>query len=179
VQVVIRAVRLEDASAMLDIYAPYVERTAISFEEEVPALDTFRERVAAVSRTHPWLVAESDGVIAGYAYGTQHRSRASYRWSVEVAVYVGDRFQRAGLGRALYTELFEELRAQEFVNAYAGITLPNDASVRLHESVGFRPIGVFERIGFKLGRWHDVGWWGLRLREDEHPAEPVPPDPEP
>jgi phosphinothricin acetyltransferase len=95
---------------------------------------------------------------------------------VETAVYVSERFHRAGVGRALYAELFAELRAQGFMNAYAGITLPNDASVRLHQAVGFRPVGVFERIGFKLGRWHDVGWWQLRLADDDHPAEPMPPD---
>ena|SRR5688572_19097944 len=157
---------------MLAIYAPYVERTAISFEEEVPTISAFAERVAGIQKVYPWLVAW-DGAVIGYAYASQHRARASYRWCVDVAVYVDGRAHRRGAGRALYSDLLDRLRASNYVNAYAGITLPNDASVRLHESFGFTRIGVYSRTGFKMGRWHDVGWWQLRLREDDQPAEPL------
>ena len=157
---------------MVAIYAPYVDESAVSFEEIVPSEEELGARIESGSRTHPWLVAELGGEVAGYAYASVHRTRAAYRWSVEVSAYVGARFHRSGIGRALYLELFDRLRARHFVNAYAGITLPNDASVRFHQALGFEPIGVFERIGFKLGRWHDVGWFALRLREDDSPADP-------
>jgi L-amino acid N-acyltransferase YncA len=173
VTVRIREAQPTDAAAMVAIYAPYVVQNAVSFEEIVPSAAEFAARIENGSRTHPWLVAELDGEIAGYAYASSHRARAAYRWCVEVSVYIGARFRRAGLGRALYRALFERLRERGFVNAYAGITLPNDASVRLHEALGFSPIGVFERIGFKQGRWHDVGWYALRLREDEQPDDPT------
>jgi phosphinothricin acetyltransferase len=163
---------------MLEIYAPFVAGTATSFEEQVPAVEAFRDRVTATTRTHPWVVAEVGGAIAGYAYASQHRVRAAYRWSTEVAVYVGPAFHRAGVGRALYSELIARLRAQRFVNAYAIITLPNDPSVRFHESLGFERCGLYPRAGFKHGRWHDVGWWALRLAEVDRPDDPLPPDPQ-
>ncbi len=171
----IRSVRADDTEAMRSIYAPFVESSGVSFEEAVPDETTFRARVESGARTHPWLVAELDGRLAGYAYASVHRARAAYRWSAEVSVYVAEGFRRAGLGRALYLELFERLRALGYLNAFAGITLPNPASVRLHESLGFEPVGVFRRIGFKHGRWHDVGWYALRLGEDDHPSEPRSP----
>ncbi len=171
----IRAATGEDAAAMREIYAPWITESAVSFEEQVPSVEAFRERIVIGSETHPWLVAELDGEVAGYAYASPHRTRSAYRWCVEVSAYVGERFRRAGVGRALYLALFARLREQGFANAYAGITLPNPSSVALHESVGFKAIGVFEKIGFKHGRWHDVGWWGLRLREEDQPGEPMKP----
>jgi phosphinothricin acetyltransferase len=120
-------------------------------------------------------VCEVDGDVTGYAYASPHRARAAYRWSVDTSVYVGERWRRSGVGRDLYASLFSVLAAQGFVNAYAGIALPNPASVRLHEAVGFTSIGVYEGVGYKLGRWHDVGWWQRALKPaPETPDEPIP-----
>jgi phosphinothricin acetyltransferase len=124
-------------------------------------------------RTLPWLVSERDGALVGYAYGSVHRTRAAYRWSVDVSVYVDRSVHRAGIGRALYAELLETLTRLGYYNAFAGITLPNAASVGLHEAMGFRPVGIYRNVGHKFGRWHDVGWWQLPLREPSpDPAEP-------
>jgi L-amino acid N-acyltransferase YncA len=162
-----------DAAACLEIYAPYVSETPVSFEEEVPSLAEFAERMRAMQATHPWLVFEDEGRVAGYAYGTVHRARAAYRWTAEVTVYVAPSRQRGGIGRHLYGELFARLRAQGFQLAVAGITLPNEASVGFHEALGFEPVGIYRGIGWKLGSWHDVGWWQLQLRDphDEPPGE--------
>ena len=115
------------------------------------------------------------GAVIGYAYGSQHRDRSAYAWSAEVSAYVHAGTQRAGVGRALYTSLFAVLSLQGFRSAYAGITLPNVASVRLHEAVGFKPVGVYHDIGYKLGRWHDVAWFERAL--GPHEADVRPPGP--
>lgn len=164
-----RRVGASDARPILEIYAPYVSDSATSFELVPPDLVEMERRIEAGRDQYPWLVFEQDRQVIGYAYGSAHRTRAAYRWSVEVSVYVHPRAQRSGVGRALYAGLFDLLRRQGYVNAYAGITLPNPASVSLHESFGFVPVGVFERIGFKFGRWHDVVWLHLRLSEDPRP----------
>jgi L-amino acid N-acyltransferase YncA len=162
-----------DAAACLAIYAPYVEATPISFEEEAPGLETFAGRIRSAQQRHRFLVAEDAGAIAGYAYAGVHRTRAAYRWTTEVAVYVARERHRSGVGRRLYENLFDRLREQNYRLAVAGVTLPNDASVGLHEALGFRKVGVFPRIGWKFGRWHDVGWWSLDLHApaDEPPDE--------
>jgi L-amino acid N-acyltransferase YncA len=164
-----------DSAALLAIYAPFVEGTTVSFETEVPSLQVMRQRVADALGHAPWLVARIDGRVAGYAYAVPHRSRASYQWSVDVSVYVDPAFQRQGVGRRLYLRLFELMRAQGYFNAYAGIVLPNNGSVGMHEAVGFRPVGVYQHVGFKLGRWHDVGWWQLALRPADGPPGPLRP----
>jgi len=168
-----------DAAACAAIYAPHVVASAVSFEEVPPDAGQMAARIARVAATHPWLVCERGGEIAGFAYGSPHRERAAYRWAADVSVYVGDGHRRAGVGRALYAALFERLRAQRLRVACAGITLPNDASVALHESLGFEPVGVYRGIGFKAARWRDVGWWQLRLLPDGDgdgpPPEPLPP----
>lgn len=166
-----------DAAACVAIYAPYIDGGATSFEEEPPTVAAFSERIARISKTYPWLVVEREGEVAGFAYACPHRERPAYRWAVEVSVYVAAEQQRRGCGRALYGELFERLRRQRFQIACAGITLPNDASVALHESLGFVPVGVYRRIGWKAGAWHDVGWWQLELAPagEAIPAEPLPP----
>ena len=133
---------------------------------------------AAISRTHPWLVAERDGAVAGYSYASPHHDRPGYRWAADVAVYVDARRQRGGVGRELYEGLLPLLARQRLHVACAGIALPNDASVALHRAVGFEPVGVYRAIGFKRGRWLDVGWWQARLRparDGEPPAEPLAP----
>jgi phosphinothricin acetyltransferase len=156
-----------------EIYRPIVEHTAISFETTPPSVAEMRQRLASAIVTLPWLVAESGESVFGYAYGSPHRARAAYRWSVDTSVYVASAWQRQGVGRALYATLIERLAALGYVNAFAGITLPNLASVALHESVGFAPVGVFRSVGYKLGAWRDVGWWALQLTE--LPSEPDEP----
>jgi len=168
-----------DAATCVAIYAPYVEAGATSFEEEPPGPVEFAERIASMATRYPWLVAEHEGEVVGYAYACPHRARPAYRWAVEVSVYVAAGQRRRGCGRALYTELVERLRRQRFHVACAGITLPNDASIALHESIGFVPVGVYRRIGWKDGAWRDVGWWQLELSPpgDGRPPEPLPPEP--
>jgi L-amino acid N-acyltransferase YncA len=162
-----------DAAACLAIYAPYVRETPVSFEEDTPTLEEFSERIRAAVATHAWLVCEDDdGHITGYAYGGVHRTRAAYRWTTEVTVYVDRSRQRAGIGRRLYERLFERLRGLGFQLAVAGITLPNDASVGLHRAVGFQPVGVYTGVGWKMGHWHDVSWWQLELQSPR--PEPPP-----
>jgi phosphinothricin acetyltransferase len=123
-----------------------------------------RFRIAKVLEEFPWLVCEEDGEILGYVYASRHRERPAYQWSVDVTAYIAERHRRKGVGRALYTSLFELLRLQGFYHAYAGITLPNPGSVGLHEAMGFQPVGVYRAVGFKCGEWHDVGWWQLELQ---------------
>lgn len=152
-----------DAGACAAIYAPFVAESAVSFEEVAPDAAELSARIAATQATHPWLVAESGGEVIGFAYACPHRARAAYRWSADVSAYVASGSRRAGAGRALYAELLGRLSAQGFHVACAGITLPNEASVALHESFGFEPVGVYREIGWKAGAWRDVGWWQLRL----------------
>jgi phosphinothricin acetyltransferase len=146
-----------------------------SFEEFAPDGREMAQRIERTLRTHPFLVAELDDAVVGYAYaGPHHHTRAAYRWATDVSVYIDASARRQGVGTALYSRLFEILRAQNLVIACAGITLPNDASVALHEAHGFRRVGVYSPIGFKAGAWHDVGWWQLELASpDGRPAEPV------
>jgi L-amino acid N-acyltransferase YncA len=167
-----------DAAACAAIYAPAVTETAASFEEIVPSATEMAARIAEVSAGWPWLVAEIDGAVVGYAYGSRHRARAAYRWAVDVTVYIDGAHLRRGLGRALYPPLLELLAGQGFVAACAGIALPNPGSVALHEGLGFTPVGAFREVGFKFGRWWDVGWWQRTLRArpaHEPPAEIRPP----
>jgi L-amino acid N-acyltransferase YncA len=172
----VRPVAEPDAERIQAIYAPIVQSTHVSFETEAPTVEETRERIRAKSAHYPWLAAVDGEVLAGYAYAARHRERAAYRWCVEVSVYVHATYRGKGVGKELYLSLFERLRAQGFVNAFAGITLPNEASVGLHESLGFQPVGVYRGIGFKLGAWHDVGWWHLVLQEPpETPEEPRAP----
>ncbi len=171
----VRVARPEDAERIAAIYAPYVESTPITFEVDPPSATEVRERVERIQARWPWLVWEESGRVLGYAYAGEHRTRAAYRWCVEVAVYVDAGAHRRGVGRALYGVMLAMLVRQGFRNAYAGITLPNPASVALHEAVGFVPVGVYRRVGWKLGAWHDVGWWSRDLApHDLEPSEPVP-----
>lgn len=168
----IRAATTADAPSIAAIYRPYVEDSVISFEEVAPDAAEIVRRMTAGAL--PWLVAVRDGSVVGYAYAGAHRSRAAYRWGVDVSVYLADGERRRGTGRALYAQLLAVLRDLGYVRAYAGITLPNPASVGLHEAMGFTPVGVYHRVGFKRGAWHDVGWWQLSLSDDIEgpPSEP-------
>src|SRR5688500_12472648 len=171
----IRSIELSDASAVREIYAPFVSDSATSFELVPPDIAAMEQRIRELTVQYPWLVFEADGTVLGYAYASSHRTRWAYQWCVEVSVYVHERARRRGVARALYGALFDVLRRQGYVNAYAGITLPNPSSVGLHESLGFVPIGVYSRVGFKFGRWHDVAWLELRLTGDaEPPNDPLP-----
>jgi L-amino acid N-acyltransferase YncA len=169
-----------DATACAAIYAPYVESTVISFEDVPPDAVEFAHRIEKYAATHQFLVAEDEGgAVVGYAYACEWAARPAYRWSVEVSVYVDSARRKAGVGRALYAELFDRLRAQGFRVAVAGVTLPNPASIGLHEGMGFEPIGVLRDIGWKSGAWRDVGYWQLYLQPlgEGAPAEPLPPGP--
>lgn len=164
-----------DAVAVAEIYRPAVEDGLASFEEVAPDAIAMAARIGATLERLPWLVAELGEEVVGYAYASPHHVRPGYRWSVNVSVYVHDGFSGRGLGRALYDELFALLRRQGFVNAYAGITQPNPASVALHEAMGMRRIAVYERVGWKHGAWHDVAWYALRLADPaDPPADPIP-----
>jgi len=169
----IRLARYADAEAILAIYAPIVRDTAISFELEPPSLAEVQRRIEDTSPVFPWLVHDSDGRVMAYAYASRHRQRAAYRWAVDVSVYVAPDVRRQGLGRALYAALLGLLTDLGYYTAFAGIALPNQPSVMFHEALGFRPVGFYRNVGFKLGKWQDVGWWGCPLRAYE--GEPEPP----
>lgn len=170
----IRTASADDGAAVAAIYAPYVRETAISFEEDPPSPQEMAARIAHTLQTHPFLVCEEGGTVLGYAYAGPHNPRAAYRWSAAVSVYVAQHAHRQGVGRRLYLDLFAILRRQRLHALFAGVTLPNDKSVGLHEALGFRPLGTYREVGFKLGRWHDVGYWRLGLREGPPEGEPVP-----
>lgn len=160
----IRLATEQDATQILAIYAPIIKDTVISFEEEIPTELEIQSRIKDISETHPWLVCEDRGEVIGYAYASAHHSRIAYQWSVNVSVYIQSQYRGMGVGKALYSSLFPMLVMQGFYNAYAGITLPNPASVGLHEAMGFKRVCVYERVGFKHGAWRDVGWWHLVLQ---------------
>ena len=173
----IRLATAADGAALAAIYAPAVRDRATSFELEPPDGDEMARRVERLTARTPWLVLERDARVLGYAYASPHRDRPAYQWSVEVSAYVHADAHRAGVGRALYTSLFAVLALQGFRNAYAGITLPNDASEGMHRALGFAPVGVFRGVGYQLGAWHDVVW--LERAIAPHDAEPAPPVPLP
>lgn len=162
-----------DAAAVAAIYADAVASTLASFEEVPPDAAEMARRIGDTLRRMPWLVAELDGDVIGYAYAAPHHARPGYRWSVNLSAYVAPGHRGRGVGKRLYAHLLDILRLQGLVNAYAGVTLPNPASERLHEAIGMRRFAVYRRVGFKFGAWHDVAWYELRLAE---PAEP-PPEP--
>jgi phosphinothricin acetyltransferase len=172
---IIRMATLDDAGQIAAVYAPSVTSTVISFEMEPPGSAEMTRRVTEALVKYPWLVAVRDGEVLGYARGGQYKDRAAYQWSVETSVYIRTTAHRSGLGRGLYGVLFDLLVRQGFFMAYAGVTLPNPASVGLHESLGFTPVGVYQAAGYKFGAWHDVGWW-------QRPLQPLvfgPPAPRP
>lgn len=171
----IRLAEPADAPAIERIYAPIVRDTHISFETRPPNVDEIASRISNTLRQYPWLVCLIDGQLAGYAYASAFRSRYAYQWTAETTVYVHKDFQRRGIARALYHALIAILRAQGYCMAIGVIALPNPASIRAHEALGFRKIGIFEKVGFKANHWRDTGWWQLELRP--MPASPQPPRP--
>jgi phosphinothricin acetyltransferase len=170
---VVRDATERDAHACAAIYAPYVTGTAISFEAEPPSDLQMAQRIEDSSRTHAWLVLEDDGRVVGYAYGGPFHRRAAYRWACEVSVYLELGRRRTGGGRLLYQALLERLAQRGFRMALAGMTLPNEASVGLHRAMGFESAGIYRRIGFKDGEWHDVAWMQRPLADGaDPPREP-------
>ncbi len=160
----VRAARAADANAMVAIYNYYIEQSVVTFEEQPIAADELARRVAAVQADGlPWLVAERERQVVGYAYATPWRARSAYRYSVETTVYVAHDAHRQGIGRGLYEALFASLRNTSARIAIGGITLPNAASVALHEAMGMEKVAHFREVGFKFDQWLDVGYWQCRL----------------
>jgi len=161
---VIRDARIEDAAAIVGIYNHYVTNTVVTFEEQPVAADDMASRIRDVSASAlPWIVAEDEGRIAGYAYATKWKARSAYRFAVETTVYLADGLGRKGLGSQLYGELFRLLKERGIHTAIGGIALPNDASIALHEKFGMRKVAHFTEVGFKFGRWVDVAYWQRAL----------------
>lgn len=169
----IRLATLADAADILEIYAPIVRGTHVSFETVVPSEAQIADRITRTLRQYPWLVCEIDAKLAGYAYASPFRSRAAYQWTAETTVYIHPNYQGRGVARALYNSLMAILREQGYRNAIGVIALPNDASVHAHEAIGFRKVGVIKSAGYKDGGWRDTGWWQLELQ----PLKPAPPPP--
>ena len=171
----LRVATVDDASAIADIYRPYVEETAITVEETPPDADEIAARMETTRSQYPWFVAERGEVLRGYAYAGELRKRAAYRWAVELSVYVDRNHHSEGFGYALYDALLSTLTEQGYGSGYGVITLPNPASVSFHERFGFERVALLSNVGYKLGEWHDVAWFEreLRSRRDE-PSEPTP-----
>ncbi|WP_249012391.1 GNAT family N-acetyltransferase [Conexibacter sp. DBS9H8] len=165
-----------DAAACVEIYRPFVIDSAVSFDISVPSVAEFTAKIAQLSQTHAFLVADDGGTVAGYAYSGPYRERAAYRWSAEVSVYVHPVYRGRGVGRRLYDALLALMRAQGMRTAIAGVTQPNPASMALHHSCGFRTVGVFERVGYKAGAWRDVAFLSLDLAPELDPLA-SPPEP--
>jgi L-amino acid N-acyltransferase YncA len=159
----IRAVTRDDAAAIAAIYAHYVTETVATFEEEAPDAAEMARRIATVVPAYPWLVAESGDAMLGYAYGRPYHTRAAYRWTCEAGIYLAHDQRARGVGTPLYEALLDDLTDRGFVAAIAAITVPNPQSERFHEKLGFEKVGVMEKIGFKRGKWRDVGYWQIGL----------------
>ena len=171
----IRVAEERDARAIAGIYAPAITDAVISFELTPPDAQEMLRRIVAVQRQYPWLVYEESDTVLGYVYASVHNERAAYRWSVDVTAYIRHDAHRRGIGRALYTALFEILVLQGYRTACAGITLPNTSSVQMHAVMGFTEVGVYHDVGYKFGKWHDVGWYERSLAAHVlEPPEPVP-----
>jgi L-amino acid N-acyltransferase YncA len=169
----IRVAEERDARAIAEIYAPAITDGVISFELAPPDAQEMSRRIVAIQRQYPWLVYEESKTVLGYVYASVHNERAAYRWSVDVTAYIRHDAHRRGIGRALYTALFEILVLQGYRTACAGVTLPNTASVQMHTAMGFKEVGVYHDVGYKFGKWHDVGWYERPLAE--HVLEPREP----
>lgn len=170
---VIRFARAEDAEAILGIYEEYIKNTAVTFEIEVPTIAAFKERMERITAQFPWLVCEVNGVIAGYAYASKHGERAAYRWSADLSVYINEAYHRKYIASELYGAVIDLLRKQGYFTVYAGVSTPNPKSEAFHEAYGFRCLGEFKNVGYKLGEWRGVAWYELPVAEYvEEPEEP-------
>lgn len=164
-----------DAADLVAIYGFYVTESVISFEYDVPTVAEFASRIRTIQQQFPYLIAELDGRLVGYAYASQHNDRTAYQWSANTSVYIHPDSHRRGTARQLYTRLFELLCQQGYYNVFAGITLPNPKSEAFHQAMGFERIGTYQNSGYKLGAWHSVAWFQRLLQP--YPANPVPPVP--
>ncbi len=171
--VLVRLAGPADGPALAEIYRPAVTDSVISFELDPPDAEEMVRRVAYTLERTPWLVCEVDGCVVGYAYAGRWRDRPAYQWSVEVSAYIREGARRMGVARTLYTSLFAVLKLQGFRSALAGITLPNDASVGVHTALGFKPVGVYHKVGYKYGAWHDTGWYEREIAP--HDLSPIAP----
>jgi len=170
----IRVATKEDAAGMLDIYTPFILNSGVTQETDVPSVEDFQQRIISNLAERPWLVCEIDHEIAGYAYAGKHRDRKGYQWCTEPSVYISEKHFGVGVAHALYTALFDILKIQGYVNAYAVITLPNDRSIAFHKKFGFAYLTTYEKIGYKLGQWHDVGWMQYEVNlHKENPGDPI------
>ena len=170
----IRVATKDDAAGMLEIYAPFILHSGITQETEVPSVEEFQERILSNLTERPWLVCEIDKQIAGYAYAGKHRDRKGYQWCTEPSVYISEKYFGLNVANALYAALFDILKLQGFVNAYAVITLPNDRSVAFHKKFGFNYLTTYKKIGYKLGQWHDVGWMQYDINfHNKDPKDPI------
>jgi L-amino acid N-acyltransferase YncA len=167
----IRPARKADATEILKIYTPYINNTAITFETEIPTIEEFTKRIETIQKHYPYLVCERDNQIIGYAYASQYRERSAYRYSIELSIYVDQKYRHQGIGTALYTHLFDTLQTYEFYTAYACITLPNESSIVLHQTFGFQEIGIFHHAGYKGGKWLDVIWMEKQLKKYDTPKQ--------
>jgi L-amino acid N-acyltransferase YncA len=170
---VVRIATKEDAPGMLNIYTPFILNSGITQETEAPTVEDFQKRILANLEERPWLVCEIDKEIAGYAYAGKHRDRKGYQWCTEPSVYLSEKYFGLGISNALYRALFDILKLQGYVNAYAVITLPNDRSIAFHKKFGFDYLTTYKKIGYKLGQWHDVGWMFYEI--NSHANEPLDP----
>lgn len=169
----VRIARADDAPGILEIYRPNILQTAFSFETVVPETDEVARRIENCLLRYPWIVCTANNMIIAYVYASKYRERAAYQWTCECTVYVHDLFKGNGIGQDLYSLLFPILKMMGIKNLYAVITLPNQSSIRLHERCGFELFATYDNVGYKLGKWHKVGWWKLQL--NEYDAEPAPP----
>ena len=160
-----RNVQLSDAKQLLEIYAPYVTDTAITFEYDVPSLEEFTERIKNISSEYPYIVCTYKDKIVGYAYAHRYMERAAYQWNVESTIYLDMNYKSLGIGRMLYTKLVELLKLQNIENVYACITTENEKSVKFHEKIGFKFIGIYPDTGYKFERWYDITWLGIRISD--------------
>jgi L-amino acid N-acyltransferase YncA len=154
----VRLATKDDTAGMLEIYSPFILNSGITQETEIPSVEEFQQRVISNLKERPWLVCEINNEIAGYAYAGKHRDRKGYQWCTEPSVYISEKYFGLNVANALYTALFDILKLQGYVNAYAVITLPNDRSIAFHKKFGFSYLTTYKKIGYKLGQWHDVGW---------------------
>ena len=170
----IRVATKDDAAGMLEIYSPFILNSGITQETEVPSVADFQKRIISNLEERPWLVCEINGKVAGYAYAGKHRDRKGYQWCTEPSVYISEKYFGIGLAIALYTALFDILKLQGYVNAYAVITLPNDRSIAFHKKFGFEYLTTYKKIGYKLRQWHDVGWMQYEVNpHKDNPADPI------
>jgi L-amino acid N-acyltransferase YncA len=168
----LRVARKEDAESILSIYTPFLEDANTTFDYEVGEASAFTQRIESLLVDFPWLIIEVEGKAVGYAYAKEHRERAAYQWSAESTVYVQEEYQGKGMARAIYEALLEILTEQKYVNVYSGIAQPNESSTMFHVKMGYTPVGVYKKVGYKNGQWYDVVWLHRTLLK--HPENPEP-----